>query len=384
MKILLVSMPTLHFFRWTEQLQDSGHELNWFDILDGGEQVARLKNVGQITGWKLRYNYPGRYFIKRKLPWLYQLIQKINTKDTEAVFEKVLQEIKPDVVHSFALYVACAPILGTMLKYPKITWIYSSWGSDLFYFQNKSDYLKDIARVLPRVNYMFSDCKRDFNIAESLGFKGEFLGVYPGGGGFHFDEMNQLLTPFEKRKIILIKGFQGRSGRGINVLKAINLVLPVLKDYKIVVFGADKMVFKFAKETKLIDLENFQIYSRISHLEVLTLMGKSKIYIGNSNSDGIPNTLLEAISMGVFPIQSNPGGVSEEIISAGKNGLLIEDCEDVSEIKEKIEAAIGNLKMLEAAVASNLETIKPTLEFTAIKEEVLMKYAAVNQNIHKN
>ena len=126
MKILLVSMSSLHFFRWTEQLHDSGHELHWFDILDGGGQVSRLKNVSQITGWKLRYKYPGRYFIKSKLPWLYRLIQKINTNNTEVVFEKALQDIKPDVIHSFALYVACTPILKTMLRYPKIPWIYSS------------------------------------------------------------------------------------------------------------------------------------------------------------------------------------------------------------------------------------------------------------------
>jgi hypothetical protein len=65
MKILLVSMPTLHFFRWTEQLKSSGHELYWFDILDGGQKVEKLQNVTQIKGWKRRFKYPGYYSIKR-------------------------------------------------------------------------------------------------------------------------------------------------------------------------------------------------------------------------------------------------------------------------------------------------------------------------------
>jgi hypothetical protein len=37
----------------------------------------------------------------------------------------------------------------------------------------------------------------------------------------------------------------------------------------------------------------------------------------------MPNALLEA--MGMAPIQSNPGKVSEEVIKEGVNGLLIND-----------------------------------------------------------
>ena len=57
-------------------------------------------------------------------------------------------------------------------------------------------------------------------------------------------------------------------------------------------------------------------------------MGKSGIHIANSISDGMPNALLEAMGMGAFPIQSNPGKVSEEVITHGKNGFLIEDQND--------------------------------------------------------
>ena len=52
-------------------------------------------------------------------------------------------------------------------------------------------------------------------------------------------------------------------------------------------------------------------------------MSKSFVYIGNSISDGMPNTMLEAMTMGAFPIQSNPGGVTEEIVENEVNGLLL-------------------------------------------------------------
>ena len=218
MKILLVSMPSLHFFRWTEQLQHSGHEVYWFDINDGGKETGRLNWVKQIVGWKLKWNYPGRYFIKKRIPKLYSFFQKLNDRKIADVFEQKLLEIQPDVVHSFALYVSCAPIMEVMNKYSTIKWIYSSWGSDLYYFQHIPSYLSDIKKVLPRVDYLFTDCIRDHKIAQQYGFNGNFLGVFPGGGGFPLKEMGTYESPLSERTIIIVKGYQGRLGRAIQVL----------------------------------------------------------------------------------------------------------------------------------------------------------------------
>ncbi len=379
MKILMVSMRSLHFTRWANQLEGAGHEVYWFDIRDGGFPLGNSPWLKQIFGWKNRFQYPGYYYIKNKMPFLFRFLQFFNERSVDDEFDKVIKQIKPDAVHSFALYVSCTPILKVMENHKHIPWIYSSWGSDLFYFQNEPNFLRDIKSVLPRVNYMFSDCQRDYYIAKEYGFQGDFLGVFPGGGGFHLNELNPYLIPFEDRDIVLIKGFQGRSGRVIEVLKAIKEVVFALTNYRIFVFGADSSVFQFAEEIKLSEEQNVTIKGRLPHEEVLRLMGKSILYIGNSNSDGLPNTLLESICMGAFPIQSNPGGVTEEIIENNKNGLLINDCMDVSEIKNQILTALRNPAMVRTGIQYNLKAIKPTLEFDLIKSQVLAKYNAILQ-----
>lgn len=373
MKILMVSIPSLHFFRWTSQLQDSGHEVYWFDVTGMTEKSERLNWVSQKVSWKLKWNYPGRLFVKKKFPKVYQFLQYFNEYKTASVFEQYLNEIKPDVVHSFALYLSCTPIISVMEKKSNQKWIYSSWGSDLFYFQNDKNYLKDIKRVLPRVNYLFTDCKRDYEIAKKHGFSGDFLGVFPGGGGFDLAHMEQFKLPVDKRNVILLKGFQGRSGRAISVLKAMEFLKNELSDYSIVVFGSDKETLDYVKKSILKDWPNFQIIGKVSHQEVIELMGKSKIYIGNSNSDGIPNTLLEAICMEVYPIQSNPGGATAEVINHGVNGLLIENCEDVSEIKSRILDAIYGLP-----TADYLKNNLLQLEYNYLKEKVKDSYNSLN------
>jgi glycosyltransferase involved in cell wall biosynthesis len=370
-------MPTLHFFRWTNQLKDAGHEVFWFDISGMSSFVSRLDWLHQKVDWKLKYRYPGRFFIKKSFPKLYSFIQRYNEYKTEVIFENYIQKIKPDLVHSFALYVSCTPIYGVMRKHQQVKWIYSSWGSDLFYFKNIPAYLVDIQKILPRINFLFTDCLRDYELAKTHGFEGKFLGVFPGGGGYDLQYFEQFKLPVEKRKTILIKGFQGRSGRAVSVLKAIEKIKSVLKDFEIVVFGADSEVINYYSNAPLNKWKNFSVIGKVKHEVVLQLMGKALIYIGNSDSDGMPNTLLEAICAGAFPIQSNPGGATSELIENNKNGMLINNCENSMEIAALIGKSIEMEELIKNAFIFNQLNIMPRLEIELIKKQVLEGYNSI-------
>ncbi|WP_292891612.1 glycosyltransferase family 4 protein [Nonlabens sp.] len=373
MRILLVSMNSIHFRRWSEQLRDSGHEVYWFDILDQGDAPS-ISWMTQITGWKKGFlKKRGRTFIKNRSPKLYTaLVNKYDTKVEEA-FAKAVQEIQPDAIHSFALYVSCTPILPVMLQ-NNIPWIYSSWGSDLFYFRKDSSHLKDIKKVLPRVNYMFADCKRDQEIATELGFIGTHLGVFPGGGGFDLEAFKTYQIPQSQRKIIAVKGNENRSGRAVPVLKALEQLCLQLTDLEVVVFGVENdAVFQFQEGS----IPHLTIKGLMEHEELIRLFCSSLIYIGNSNSDGMPNTLLEAICAGAFPIQSNPGGATAELIKNKKNGLLIEDCENSEEIQQHISFAIQNLAMIENAFVYNQAYAQEHLSREVLTKKALKMYQMI-------
>lgn len=372
-KILLVSMNSMHFRRWSDQLRESGHEVYWFDILDQG-YAPSISWMTQITGWKKGFlKKRGRTFIKNRWPKLYTILVRKYDNKIEDAFAKAVQEIQPDAIHSFALYLSCTPILPVLLQ-NNIPWIYSSWGSDLFYFRNKASYLKDIKEVLPRVNYMFADCKRDQDIATELGFTGTHLGVFPGGGGFDLELFDTYKIPFKDRRIIAVKGNENRSGRAVPVLKALEQLSDQLTNYEVVVFGVENdAVFQFQKGS----IPHLTIKGLMEHKELIQLFCSSLIYIGNSNSDGMPNTLLEAICAGAFPIQSNPGGASAELIKNEENGLLIEDCEEVSHIQEVILKAITNPGLLKNATAYNTIHMAPLLSRDVIRTKVVNLYSSI-------
>lgn len=378
----MVSMASLHFFRWTEQLKDSGHEVYWFDILDNGKQSKRISWVKQIVGWKLRWDFPARYWVKTKLPAVYMIVQKLNERNTTIEFEKVLIKIQPDVVHSFVLYISCVPIYNVMQRNKHTKWIYSAWGNDLYFYQNISKYKKEIDTVLPHIDYMFADCKRDLSLAVQLGFKGNVLGDFPGGGGYHLDMINEDVKEVLNREYIIFKGYQGEKHRGLQVLKAVELI----NDHpKVIIFSADDAVYNYYMSSEKLKAKNIKIFranEHINHSQLCKMMNSSLIYIGNNLSDGMPNTLLEAICFGAFPIQSNPGGASAEIIEDGKNGLLIKDCDDVLEIKTKIEFVIDNCDLLKSAFKLNMK-LREQLEYNYIREKVLKKYKSIENDIKK-
>ncbi len=372
----MVSMPSLHFFRWTEQLKDAGHEIYWFDVIDGGAKVERISWIHQIVGWKLKWEYPGRYFIKDKLPKVYALLQQFNENNTAKIFEQKLLEIQPNVVHSFAMQISCIPILNVMQNHQSIKWIYSSWGSDMYYSQQLDIDFLLMNKALNRINFLITDCFRDFNIAKEKGFKNEFLGVYPGNGGIFFDE--NAILPLNQRKFILIKGYNDDIGRGINIIKAItHNVIKLLKGFTIVIYGADDEIVQYIENCDVYKKIETKIYLKTNFIEnasLLKIMGASYIYIGNSISDGMPNSLIEASGMGAFPIQSNPGNATTELIIDNQNGLLIQDPLNSKEIESLIIKALQNYKMVKMANEYNISTVKSKYNRQEIKNKITTMY----------
>lgn len=372
MKLLLVSMPSIHVIRWIENLKDADIELYWFDVLGKGELVTNTK-LTQITNWKKRKlpYFKGEHWLSKKMPKFYKKLQPFLEETSSNAFKKVISKIQPDIVHSFEMQSCSYPIFEAMEANPNIKWIYSCWGSDLFYYSNIKFHKNKINQVLNRVNYLITDCNRDYEIAKSNGFKGLFLGIIPGGTGF---KMNQLKERFsiKERKIILVKGYEHKFGRGLNVIKAIHKLETELINYQVVVFGAHNPVIDYIEKNNL----PYIVYDRhgLNHSDLLTIMGKSLIYIGNSISDGMPNTLLEAIVMGAFPIQSNPGNVTEEIIDNKKNGLLISNPEDINEIKNLISFAIENKKMIDNAITINQIFANDKLDFFENQQKIINLY----------
>nr|WP_298332119.1 glycosyltransferase family 4 protein [uncultured Christiangramia sp.] len=381
MKILLISVFSNHMFNWILQLKNAGYDIHWIDVNDANTYVQRIDFVSQTVKWKRKYEYPGRYWIKNNFPKIDNLIEKYNSRSFLKIFNEKLEEWQPDVVQSFEMNSACVTILEIMKQNPKIKWIYSAWGNDVFYYQRDPKKLENIKKVYKRLDFMFADCTRDFLLAKKYGFEGKYLGTYPTGGGYELEYSNQFLQNFDTRKVILIKGYEHKFGRAINIMKAVTILEDELRNYEIVIFAATSKLHEYLENPEFQNMENLEVYGKIGRDEVLKLMGRSLIYVGNSISDGTPNTLLETIIMECFPIQSDPGGATAEIIHHGKNGFLIKDPENPQEIADHIRAALQNPSMVKKGIEHNTLQIKPRLGREYLRQEALKKYEIVEESL---
>jgi glycosyltransferase involved in cell wall biosynthesis len=268
-----------------------------------------------------------------------------------------------------------------MLKYKKVKWIYSSWGSDVYYFEKLNIEEKIFKQILQRINFLISDCNRDYEIVKKMGFKNQFLGVLPGNGGIDFPiEQRQLLRP-QHRKSIIIKAYNDNIGRGMEILKSFDeSLIRLLKGFDIILFGANQEIIDYVENNPQFETLKFIIYSKersIRNKDLLQLMNNGYLYIANSLSDGMPNALLEAMGMGCFPIQSNPGNVMCEVIKNGENGLLINNPLDVLEINQKILLALKNRDMIENSFQTSVSKIRSKGNRTELRKIIVDIYEEV-------
>jgi len=378
MKILMVAIPNHHFFQWVNQLKASGHDVFWFDVTDGGPKSHKINWIKQIKGWKLRWDFPLRTRLKKKAPKLYTVIQKVNENSVSKAFKRTIENIQPDIVHCFEMQLSGLPILDVMER-NMTPFIYSSWGSDVFNFKEKGVAKEKLQQFYNRVNYLITDCIRDSVLATQNGYKNTFLGVFPGNGGIELN--TSCILPANQRNIILIKGYDDGIGKASILLKALEVIsFEKLKDKKIVIYSADSIIEEQVKSSMPLSKLNIKIHSRyqfIQNSELLNLMGQSCIHIANSLSDGIPNALLEAMGMGAFPIQSNPGKVTEEVIINTENGFLIENPLDETHIAKLIRDAIENDTLRETAQVYNTSYIQKKYNRSSLQPEIIKLYESI-------
>ena len=85
--------------------------------------------------------------------------------------------------------------------------------------------------------------------------------------------------------------------------------------------------------------------------------------------------------MGAFPIQSNPGGATAEIINNDENGFLIEDPDDIDAISKLILKAIDSSKLLQKAFEINQNIAKDRLDYAVNQQKIVALYQQIGKDL---
>lgn len=387
MKVLFIANSTsIHTARWISQLKDQSWDLHLFPI---EEHYIHL-DICNIHVHKVFKDQ--KYDSKRRIKctgvwWPFyrgkeklRLLSKYLSTDPlslASTLSRVISKIKPDVVHSVSYLGGILTFEAySRLKNEKPPWLHFCWGSELSYFGHQDELESPIRKYISSCDYLIADTQRELDIAGSYGFKGRLLGVYPTAGGYNLKEMMQYRqnTIVSKRKTIALKGRHGLyGGRGLYGLKAIELCKDLLHDYEIKIFLPDGNIESAVEYVRISTNLNITIIpDQSTHQEILTIFGESRIAIGLGLIDGTPNSMLEAMTLGALPIQSNTADTAGWIENY-VNGIIVEP-ENIDNIVSALTMALRNDELVDNAAIINYQIIKNKIDSSVIYPSVVDMY----------
>ena len=247
------------------------------------------------------------------------------------------------------------PISEVATSYLKSIKILSTWGSDLVLFSKIASHEDQIRKVMSWADILTAERAIEEDIANQFGFNGVFLCPIYITIGMPSESIKHPMKPPSQRNTIIIKGHLDFSGRALNALQAVSLLKSELAAFKIRVFSANPAV---ALEVEIMKSElkiDISTIPRIKKNELKEYFLESRLYLGISISDGLPGSMMEAMSAGCFPIQSKNSAASE-FIQNGVSGFIVDEW-DLNDIAARLLSALTDDLLVDKAALINQDVL---------------------------
>ncbi|MFQ5616398.1 MAG: glycosyltransferase family 4 protein [Anaerolineales bacterium] len=290
---------------------------------------------------------------------------------------EIIATIRPDLVHAMRI-----PYEGMIaaLAQPAVPLLISVWGNDFTLHAVSNPIMARYTRLaLRRADALHTDCHRDLRLGYEWGFeRGKPGVVLPGGGGvqpeiFYPPDRPQggKLSPFT---IINPRGFRAYVHNKA-FFKAIPLVL---KKHPQTRFLCPTMEGE-AQAVDWMHTANIahavELFPKIPRTQMADLFRRAQVAVSPSSHDGTPNTLLEAMACGCFPVAGDIESI-REWITDGENGLLV-DPANPRAIAEGIVRALENAELRAQAMDHNLRLVAERAEFGRVMREAERFYRSL-------
>jgi len=231
-----------------------------------------------------------------------------------------LQEVKPDIVHAMRI-----PYEGMLAAdaYTGAPLVVSVWGNDFTLHAPSTPLMKYSTRWTMKVaDALHTDCERDVRLAHEWGFGAEKpVIVVPGNGGIRSEVFYAPPELVKQPVIINPRGFRAYVRNEV-FFKSIPLVLAKRPDTSFVCtsMAGETQAIEWMKELKI--EHAVKLLAPVPHNEMGDIFRSAQIIVSPSIHDGTPNSLLEGMACGCFPIAGDLESI-REWITHGQNGLLV-------------------------------------------------------------
>jgi glycosyltransferase involved in cell wall biosynthesis len=296
-------------------------------------------------------------------------------------FRRLVDEIKPDLVHALRI-----PFEGMLASQApdSIPLAVTIWGNDLTYHSQGSPCMKAYTlRTLRRADGLLADARRDIRLGQLWGFLPERPSlVVPGGAGIDLVEMHRLRAKFAESFADLLpagvpmvvnpRGFRPGSVRNDVFFQAIPLVLERKPKAFFVCTGmaGQPEALRWVQQLKLDG--HIRLLPYLPQPQLWDLFVRANIFVSVSAHDGTPNSFLEGIACGCFPIVGDIESL-REWVTPGINGFLVEP-DKPQALADALVVALDKPDLLASASEKNLQLIRQRAEAGLVRAQIEIFY----------
>lgn len=280
----------------------------------------------------------------------------------------LIQQIRPDLIHALRI-----PFEGMLaaLAWTPAPLILSSWGNDFTLHARAAPGMGRLTRrALRRADGLIADCQNDIGNARDWGYWADKpVLVVPGNGGVRTEIFHPgHAEPPSPRSRIWLESIPATCPVAINPRGIRSYVrndtffkaIPkILAEHPQTVFLCPGMAGEPEAESRLRRLgvgRSVRLLPRLQAEEMAALFRRADVSVSPSEHDGTPNSLLEAMASGSFPVVGDLVSI-REWIEPGGNGLLIDPSQPESLAQAVIEA-FANPSLRKQAAEANTRLVR--------------------------
>jgi glycosyltransferase involved in cell wall biosynthesis len=399
--------PKILFIGFTE----SSHTHSWINLLESSELNVRLFGlpsavppddfkvrtyVTGVTAAKLNAETRSRFYSRSRIGQLSKKgFSRLLVGDVRGFEEKWLAKIirqwRPDVIHTLGLEPAAYVYNRVRARFDLHRigkWVATvRGGPDLALRRLLPENVPRIRSVLTACDKLVADNRQNYEYALALGLNESQIaeiGEVPGTGGIDVEYLSKSWcgTPSERRLILWPKAFECNQSKALPVLEALRLSwdqMPPCEVHMLAIMPEVRMWFQTLPDRIR---SRCTLSERLPRPEALELMTNARIMLAPTLSDGVPNSMLEAMAAGAFPIVS-PLETIRPIVEDERNVLFARNLYP-TEIAAALSRAMTDDVLVNRAAEANLTLVRQIANRAVIRPRVIEFYNKLTECYRSN
>lgn len=237
---------------------------------------------------------------------------------------EIIERVQPDLIHAMRIPyegMLAADAIASLHDAPPL--VVSVWGNDFTLHAVSSPFMRHYTEWTVGVaDAIHADCRRDVRLARQWGFPVDRpTFIAPGNGGILTEIFYPPAQPVTIPVVINPRGFRGYV-RSDTFFQSIPKVLAKRPEARFlcVAMAGDPQAQAWIEQ---LGIQNaVELLPPVPHSSMADVFRSAAVLVSPSTHDGTPNTLLEGMACGCFPVAGDLESI-REWITPGVNGLLV-------------------------------------------------------------